>query len=74
MRCIECGEDTRVLTTYQNEDGRVKRRRECVVCKTRFTTREHPETATGTATVEVVTRDQLELFEREVARADRTED
>lgn len=73
MRCIECGEDTRVLTTYQNEDGRVKRRRECMVCKTRFTTREHAENATGTR-VEVVTRDQLELFEREVARADRSED
>lgn len=73
MRCIECGEDTRVLTTYQNEDGRVKRRRECIVCKTRFTTREHPEATTG-APVEVVTRAQLELFEREDARAVRTED
>ena len=73
MRCIECGEDTRVLTTYQNEDGRVKRRRECVVCKTRFTTRENAENATG-ARVEVVAREQLELFEREVARADRSED
>ena len=43
MRCVKCAGDTRVLTTYQNEDGRVRRRRHCLECDFRFTTREHPE-------------------------------
>lgn len=70
MRCIECGENTQVLTTYQNKDGRVRRRRECIDCKTRFTTHEHPIVAG----VETASRDQLELFERERSRNNRSED
>jgi len=70
MRCIECGEDTKVLTTYQNKDGRVRRRRECVDCKTRFTTHEHPVVAG----IEIATREELELSERSRARNNRSED
>lgn len=40
MRCPTCSGLTRVTSTYQNEDGRVRRRRECLICKKRFTTRE----------------------------------
>lgn len=43
MKCIECGGRTTVTTTYQNEDGRTKRRRKCLSCGFRFTTREHAE-------------------------------
>jgi len=46
MKCLQCGSDTRVTTTYQNVDLTTKRRRECLVekCGFRFTTREKPET------------------------------
>ena len=69
MRCVTCGEATRVLTTYQNEDGRTKRRRECVECKMRFTTREHPEINGVEIFARRENRAQLELFERQAARA-----
>lgn len=45
MKCLVCEGRTIVTTTYQNEDGRTKRRRECTLCGFRFTTREHPEAA-----------------------------
>lgn len=46
MKCLQCGGDTRVTTTYQNADGTTKRRRECLdeKCQFRFTTREKPDT------------------------------
>lgn len=34
-----------MTSTYQNESGVTKRRRECVDCNYRFTTREKPEMA-----------------------------
>jgi len=40
MNCIKCGEDTRVTTTYQNANGVTRRRRICIFCDLRFTTRE----------------------------------
>jgi transcriptional regulator NrdR family protein len=40
MNCIKCGEDTRVATTYQNANGVTRRRRICIFCDFRFTTRE----------------------------------
>ena len=43
MKCIECEGATEVLNTYQNADGMTKRRRKCVICNARFTTRERPE-------------------------------
>lgn len=43
MNCIKCGEPTRVSTTYQNDNNSTRRRRICLVCDFRFTTREFPE-------------------------------
>lgn len=40
MNCIKCNEDTRVTTTYQNANGITRRRRICLFCDFRFTTRE----------------------------------
>ena len=40
MNCIKCGECTRVTTTYQNANGVTRRRRICLFCDFRFTTRE----------------------------------
>lgn len=54
MKCPTCSAATRVTSTYQNEDGRVRRRRECLVCKKRFTTRES----------EVRNPEQLPLFKK----------
>ena len=73
MRCVKCAGDTRVLTTYQNEDGRVRRRRVCIDCEYRFTTREHPEVEGVELFAREEHRAQAELFERESSRAS-TED
>jgi transcriptional regulator NrdR family protein len=43
MNCIKCGEDTRVTTTYQNANGITRRRRICLFCDFRFTTRERAD-------------------------------
>lgn len=43
MKCIECEGPTEVMNTYQNADGATKRRRKCIVCKARFTTRERAD-------------------------------
>lgn len=43
MKCIACGYTTFVSTTYQNVDNTTKRRRYCVKCMFRFTTREKAE-------------------------------
>jgi transcriptional regulator NrdR family protein len=40
MNCIKCGAETRVTTTYQNANGITRRRRICLSCDFRFTTRE----------------------------------
>lgn len=69
MRCVKCAGDTRVLTTYQNEDGRVRRRRSCVDCDFRFTTREHPEVEGVELFSNEENRAQLEMFERDRARS-----
>lgn len=45
MKCVKCGADTRVTTTYQNKGNTTRRRRECTVCSHRFTTRETAEEA-----------------------------
>lgn len=47
MKCLVCGHNTIVTSTYQNADNKTKRRRECVACGFRFTTREFAE-KTGT--------------------------
>lgn len=43
MNCIKCGEGTSVSTTYQNVNGVTRRRRICLHCDFRFTTREAPD-------------------------------
>ncbi len=46
MRCPNCGErDTRVVDSRDIDDGAIRRRRECNLCATRFTTYERIESA-----------------------------
>ncbi len=46
MRCPSCGErDTRVVDSRDIDDGAIRRRRECNLCATRFTTYERIESA-----------------------------
>lgn len=43
MRCPYCGaEDSRVIDTTHDAKGGVRRRRECLTCKQRFSTYERP--------------------------------
>jgi transcriptional repressor NrdR len=42
MKCIFCGEETRVTNKRESPDG-TRRRRECLKCRKRFTTYERPE-------------------------------
>lgn len=43
MKCLRCGARTDVTTTYQNQINITRRRRECLKCGFRFTTRETPD-------------------------------
>lgn len=43
MKCLRCRDFTHVTTTYQNENGVTRRRRQCLKCGFRFTTRETPD-------------------------------
>ena len=43
MKCAKCTGPTEVLVTYQNADNSTRRRRKCMECGIRFTTREHLE-------------------------------
>ncbi len=46
MRCPSCGErDTRVVDSRDIDDAAIRRRRECNLCATRFTTYERVESA-----------------------------
>ena len=46
MRCPNCGErDTRVVDSRDIDDAAIRRRRECNMCATRFTTYERIESA-----------------------------
>ena len=45
MNCVKCGEATNVSTTYQNSNNTTRRRRICLHCDFRFTTRENAEEA-----------------------------
>ncbi|MBI5061073.1 MAG: transcriptional repressor NrdR [Candidatus Aenigmarchaeota archaeon] len=42
MRCVFCGNDTKVIDKRDNEET-IRRRRECISCDKRFTTYERPE-------------------------------
>jgi transcriptional regulator NrdR family protein len=61
MKCIECNGRTTVTTTYQNEDGRTKRRRKCLSCGFRFTTREHAESNTPEELDDKPSRDKAKV-------------
>jgi transcriptional regulator NrdR family protein len=54
MKCIECEAATEVLRTYHNVDGAIKRRRHCVECGARFTTRERADQSSIEPVVESV--------------------
>jgi len=45
VNCVKCGETTSVSTTYQNSNNTTRRRRICLHCDFRFTTRESAEDA-----------------------------
>jgi transcriptional regulator NrdR family protein len=61
MKCIECEAATEVLRTYQNADGATKRRRYCVECGVRFTTRERVDQTSREPVVESVVESDDEL-------------
>lgn len=62
MKCIYCGHlETKVIDSRETEDA-VRRRRECLKCKKRFTTHERP----SSADVIVIKKDKRrEPFDRE---------
>ena len=63
MRCPSCGErDTRVVDSRDIDDAAIRRRRECNVCATRFTTYERIESARLTV---VKSDGKREEFDRE---------
>jgi transcriptional repressor NrdR len=67
MRCIYCGrEDSKVIDTTHDARGGIRRRRECLACKQRFTTYERPIFSTPLVVKNDGTREE---FDREkVAR------
>ena len=64
MKCVVCGGRTTVTSTYQNESGLTKRRRQCYECKFRFTTRERPEQEGVELAQGWINRDRLERADR----------
>lgn len=66
MKCPFCGtEDTKVIDSRRNEDFSIRRRRECLECKKRFTTYEKIETSP----ILVVKKDQTrQPFDKEKIR------
>ncbi len=63
MRCPSCGErDTRVVDSRDIDDAAIRRRRECNLCATRFTTYERIESARLTV---VKSDGRREEFDRE---------
>jgi len=60
MRCVFCGKYTKVVDK-RNGEGSIRRRRECLTCKKRFTTHERPE-----VNITVIKKDgRREQFSRE---------
>ncbi len=63
MRCPNCGErDTRVVDSRDIDDAAIRRRRECNLCATRFTTYERVEAARLTV---IKTHGRREEFDRD---------
>ena len=68
MKCPFCGEvDNKVIDSRLSKDGNaIRRRRECVICKRRFTTYEHIELIP----IMIIKKDgRRELFSREKVRS-----
>ena len=65
MKCPHCGfPDTKVVDSRPTDAGGIRRRRECLACKTRFTTHETYELG-FTAPLVVIKKDgSLQLFDR----------
>lgn len=65
MKCPRCGyADSKVVDSRPTEGGGIRRRRECLQCKNRFTTYETYELA-NTAPLVVIKKDgSLQLFDR----------
>ena len=65
MKCPRCGfADSKVVDSRPTEGGGIRRRRECLQCKNRFTTYETYE-LTNTAPLVVIKKDgSLQLFDR----------
>ena len=70
MKCVACGGRTTVTSTYQNDSGLTKRRRECSDCTYRFTTRERPEREGVELAEGWVNRDRIEQAERRRPRSE----
>jgi transcriptional repressor NrdR len=63
MRCVYCGkEDAKVIDTTHDSRGGIRRRRECVNCRQRFTTYERPIVSTPLIVKHDGTREE---FDRE---------
>lgn len=63
MRCPSCGErDTRVVDSRDIDDAAIRRRRECNICSTRFTTYERIDAARLTV---LKSEGKREEFDRE---------
>jgi transcriptional repressor NrdR len=63
MRCVYCGkEDAKVIDTTHDVRGGIRRRRECVDCRQRFTTYERPIVSTPLVVKHDGTREE---FDRE---------
>ncbi|MBN1438385.1 MAG: transcriptional repressor NrdR [Anaerolineales bacterium] len=63
MRCVFCGkEDAKVIDTTHDSRGGVRRRRECLDCRQRFTTYERPIVSTPLIVKHDGTREE---FDRE---------
>jgi transcriptional repressor NrdR len=63
MRCVFCGkEDAKVIDTTHDVRGGIRRRRECVDCRQRFTTYERPVVSTPLIVKQNGTREE---FDRE---------
>lgn len=69
MDCPTCGGDTGVLNTRAREGGYVYRRRKCVRCGDRFSTREVPLDYIRPVVDRDAIRDALAAAERSILKA-----
>lgn len=58
MNCPKCGSGTKVIETRTADENQIRRRRECLLCGSRFTTYE-------------ITQVTKARYEKEIAKGDR---